>query len=1583
MAAKYSLRHRELVDDILRSEKKSPEITRQFIEAFYAKLPVELLEQFAPARAREIAQYARRHFETRPKGDVPSIFLAHETLTIDGQEVERLRVIVINHDRPFLVDSLLGLFNHLGLRLHVMFHPLIATTRDAKGKLTALHGKSARQESLIYAELSPLPPEISEAQLQADILRVMQKVYASVADWKAMDRELESYAQTLRSHSGNISAETRQEILDFVDWLRSKNFVFLGAADYPRKGDSLLRDTSRALGIYRLAAPDESVEFSLTPTVSTEVIITKATHFSEVHRNVQLDFIALPYFNAQGKLAGEFRLLGLFTSNVYYQSAGSIPFLRRKIAHVLSRAGFEPVSYDGKALKTILEFLPRDEVFQIDSEHLFSLAMGVLSNESHPQVKLFLREDPFRRFVSAMVYIPRERFSTAIRDHVNTLLATTHRGTVSTFYTQLTDSPLARLHVMITLSPQSPRDVFVPALESKISALVNVWEDALRDALIAAHGARLGEALTQRYAAAFPNTYVYGHTALSAVYDIQKFEHCAQQGGLALELFTRNDEAEHEIHLKCFSADTKATLSSILPLLENMGLTVRDVTPYVISPKGSEPMLLRDFALSLKPGCRVSLAQDKARLEEALNAVWQNRTANDALNGLVFLTPLTVRDTEILRAYVRYLLQAGSAYRIGYVMQVLCTHHTVAHLLVQLFHARFAPTTPHRDAEVARLKTAIEAACNSISNLAEDRILRRILAVLMATLRTNFYQRDTRGAPKPYLSLKLHSADIPELPLPVPFAEIFVTSQRVEGIHLRGDRVARGGLRWSDRPEDFRTEVLGLLKAQMVKNAVIVPSGAKGGFVLRQAPSERSALQQEGVACYKLFLRGLLDITDNIVNGKIVPPREVVRHDGDDPYLVVAADKGTASFSDIANSIAAEYGFWLGDAFASGGSVGYDHKAMAITARGAWVSVERHFREAAMDITKPFTAVGIGDMSGDVFGNGLLLSNQFKLLAAFNHRHIFLDPTPDVAKSFAERQRLFALAGSGWNDYNPALISKGGGVYERSVKSIALSKEVRAALGTHVTSASPDELIQMILKAPVDLLWNGGIGTYVKASSESHDEVGDRNNNALRVNGNELRCKMVGEGGNLGFTQRGRIEYARAGGRINTDAIDNSAGVDCSDHEVNIKIALGAAKNLPKAKRDALLKRMTDEVARLVLRDNELQTHAISLAEAHGSKLLEPAQQLMQNLERDGLLNRSVEFLPSDKQIGELRTQKLGLSRPEIAVLLAYSKMEIYSALKDSAHLDAPYFIADLLRYFPKAMQKDYAKVIAAHPLKREIIATMTTNSMVNRTGITLMHGLIRETGLHAAHIAQAYVITRDAFDLRSLWSSIEGLSGKVEASVQADLFAEATQFIEQSCRWLLTHMPQPMQIDAVMAAFKKPIAELSAAVPQLMTHTLKQSYEATRNRFTSKGVPAAIAERVALLEVLIAAWDIVEIAQLRSLPVKAVGSMYFELGAQLRLGWLRQRARAIATETSWQSLAIKSLITELYQAQQNITLHVLGRSKTLPKRPQELAEAWVKNNADAMARYLQSMTELEQQKSLDYAMLIVVLRQVQWIVNQ
>ncbi len=1427
----------------------------RFVRRFYSHVPPEDILDRAPEDLYGAALSLWRFAETRPPGRA-RLRVIDPRVEEEGWRSPRTIVEIVNDDMPFLVDSVTAALAGEGFAVNLVIHPILRVERDAEGRLAALRDDAAGngdgaglRESFMHVEISAESGGARFDALTAALERVLGEVRAAVTGWAAMRARIQRVIADLAEEPPPLAEAERKEAADFLAWLDDANFTFLGFREYrfgagegsldivPGSGLGILGDDSYPVfdGLRNFATlPPDVRQFLREPRL---LLITKSNRRARVHRPVHMDAICIKSFDAEGRAIGERLVVGLFTSLAYSRSPRAIPLLRRKVERTLERAGFDPASHDGKALLHILDTYPRDELFQIGEDELLETAMGILHLQERQRIALFVRRDPFERFVSCLVYVPRERYDTALRQRFAAILERAFSGTIETFNAQLDESVLGRVHFIVRTTPGRFGAIDAAAIERDLAEAGRSWADRIGEALGRAKGEAAGSALLRRYADAFPTAYRERFGGAAGVADIERLEELQHGAPIAVTLYRAPDGDDRELGFKIYRLATPVPLSEVLPVLEHLGLKVITETPYAIAPAGSAAAWMQDFSL-IMPSGEVDVARDRARFEEAFLRLWSGSMESDGLNRLVLMAGLDWRQVVVLRLYVKVLRQAGSAYSQAYMEDALSAYPAIARNLVALFERRFDPKREKgRDADQAKVVAAIERDLDAVQSLDEDRILRSFLLLVRKSLRTNYFQRDAAGEPKPYLSVKLLSREIELLPLPRPLYEIYVLSPRVEGVHLRGSKVARGGIRWSDRKEDFRTEILGLMKAQMVKNAVIVPTGSKGGFVVKRPPASREAFQAEGVECYKTLLRGLLDITDNFQGARIVPPRDVVRHDADDPYLVVAADKGTATFSDIANGVSAEYGFWLGDAFASGGSVGYDHKVMGITARGAWEAVKRHFREVGSDIqTSDFTAVGVGDMSGDVFGNGMLRSAHTKLIAAFDHRHVFLDPDPDPATSFAERRRLFALPRSSWADYNAKLISKGGGVFERSRKSIALSPEIAARLGLTAEKLTPAELVQAILKAPVDLLWFGGIGTYLKAAAERHAEVGDRANDALRIDAEEIRAAVVGEGANLAVTQRGRVAYALKGGRINTDAIDNSAGVDTSDHEVNIKILLDAvvaAGDLTVAQRHALLQEMTDAVAELVLADNYLQTLALSLAEAQGTARLDEQLRTIRALERSGELSRAVEFLPDDDTLVARAASGRGLTRPELAVLMAYVKNTLVDALGDSDLPDDPQLLPCLLGYFPPLLVERFPRAIAAHRLRREIVATVVANDLVNRGGITFLQEMRERTGRSAGDVARAYAIVKEIFAFGPLWAAVDALDNKVAASVQAEMLLTGGRLMERATAWFLRG--RSLDIRAQIDAFRPRIAELAEHIvetlPDAERNELARRVDAARHR--------------------------------------------------------------------------------------------------------------------------------------------------------
>lgn len=1556
-----------------------------FITAYFENTDPDEITTRGPATLFAQANAHWRLLDAPRAAQTPKIRVFNPTLAEDGFVSDHTVVQIVNDNMPFLVDSVTMAINRSGRTAHWIVHPLMSVARDASGSVTSVStvsaakaaGRSDPVESLILVECDRIVDQAAQQTLVEDLHRVLLDVRGAVVDWQPM------MARAAEARKGcekfTLAPEKRDEAIAFLQWLEDRHFTFLGARDYDLKRDgdvvSLVALPDSGLGILR--GPVKTVETRLPPEVvalmdSTEmVMVTKAMTRATVHRPAWLDYIAVKRFDEAGNVIGESRFLGLYTSTAYSEPVSNIPLVRQRVADVMSGSGVVPESHAAKSLQAILDDYPRDELFQIDTATLMEHAIGILRLQERQRTRLFLRRDPFGRFTSAQAFVPRDRYNTELRVKISNELMFALNGQSIEFTPMLTDSPLARIHYLVRAKDLAPQNVNLTMLESRIAKLAQRWEDDCTAELLRSHGEGNGLTLANRFANAFPTAYREDFSALVGAEDADMLASLSPAVPMMVKLYRPLDAGPGMLRFKIYNT-AKVALSDSLPVLEHMGARVLDEHPYHIV-SGAETLWIHDLGLQLPASTDLSAV--KLRFETLFSQAWSGEVESDDLNRLVLNTALDARSISVLRACSRYFKQLGFAYSQNYIEAALNKNSVITQLIAELFGARFKPDYVG-DREVAQkhLREQLEAQMSNVASLDEDRILRQFIATIGATLRTNLWQTTASGAYKPYMSFKLNPREVPGVPEPKPLFEIWVYSPRVEGVHLRGGKVARGGLRWSDRREDFRTEILGLVKAQQVKNTVIVPVGSKGGFVLKNAPpaTDREAYQAEGVACYKIFLSGLLDLTDNIVKGAIVPPQKVIRHDADDPYLVVAADKGTATFSDIANGVSADYGFWLGDAFASGGSVGYDHKKMGITARGAWESVKRHFRAAGVNTqTTDFTAAGIGDMSGDVFGNGMLLSEHIRLVAAFDHRHIFIDPAPDAAKSFAERQRLFNLPRSSWDDYDKSLISQGGGVYPRTAKSISLSPEARAVLGIETAELTPVELLRVILQAPVDLLYNGGIGTYVKATFETNAQVGDKAGDAFRVNGNDLRCKVLAEGGNLGCTQNGRIEFAQKGGRIYTDAIDNSAGVDCSDHEVNIKILLGSiveAGDLTLKQRNDLLASMTDEVGHLVLTDNYYQTQALDIATHRPLYVLDGQQRLMQSLEKQGRLNRAIEYLPSDDEIFHRKALKQGLTAPEGAVVLAYAKMSVFDELVASNLPDDPFFSRALKAYFPKVLSERFAEAISHHPLKREIIATFITNTVVNRAGATFVNFIASEAGATAADVIRAFTLAREIFDLEPLWDQIDALDYVVDSKLQLDLLSKLIAIAQRASRWMLRIRAQSTDLPTLIQRYQPAARELRWQLDDWLPANAHANWQKEANALTQAGVEATLAQNLTALEYIFPALDLVDLAQSSNTGLEQAARAYFGIDDELGLTGWRTQINRLPTDTLWQTQARGSARDDVYSIASQITRGLLSR--------QEDISYWRAQHATAVDR-LTSLLGTISAQAPDLAPVSVALREL------
>lgn len=1516
------------------------------LTAFYRHVaPEDLLERDAADLYGVVLAQLRLSGE-RPQGKALVRVFTPSVSTNGWSAGGHTVVEVVTDDMPFLVDSVSMALAEDHHDIHQVIHPQFVVRRDLGGRLLEVLDEQAdtgahdvARESWMHLEIDRISDD-QVAGIQERLGKVLVDVREAVEDWARMHAQIDQIVADLAENPPPLPAEELAQGAALLQWLGDNHFTFLGYREYAleaRDGEEVLVAVpGTGFGILRA---DPSAARVLPEAVAAHarekklLVLAKANSRATVHRPVFLDYVGVKKFGPDGEVVGEQRFLGLFSSAAYTESVRRIPVLREKAAQVIETAGFDEMSHAGKALMDVLETYPRDELFQTPIEDLVPITSQVMHTRERRQLKLFVRRDVYGRFLSCLVYLPRDRYNTTVRERIAAILKQQLAGDSIEYTAHVGDSFAARLHFVVRPKPgELIGRPDVADLEHRCAEAARSWRDDFTNAVISTYGEEQGSRLVRTYAGCFPEAYKEDYPPATGAVDLGRLEQIAGDEGFALSLYEDVAAPPGEARLKVYRIGPPLSLSQVLPILSTTGVEVVDERPYGLEGLERESYIY-DFGLRYPHAM-----PDHVRelFQDTVAAVWNGQNESDGFNALVLAAGLTWRQATVLRAYAKYMRQGGTPFAQDYIEDALRNNVDITRHLVHLFEARFDPGRngdlpadgETRRAKCAELEERIGRALDEVSSLDHDRILRSYLTIIKATLRTSFFMSGADGQPLERLSLKLDPSSIPDLPEPRPKFEIFVYSPRVEGVHLRFGAVARGGLRWSDRRDDFRTEVLGLVKAQMVKNTVIVPVGAKGGFFCKQLPdaSDRDAWMTEGVSCYTTFISGLLDITDNLVDGPegrtVVPPVSVVRHDVDDPYLVVAADKGTATFSDIANQVSADYGFWLGDAFASGGSVGYDHKAMGITARGAWVSVRRHFRELGVDCQhEDITVVGVGDMSGDVFGNGMLCSEHIRLVAAFDHRDIFIDPDPDSTTSYAERRRLFDLPRSSWQDYDRSLISEGGGVFPRSAKSIPVSAQLRAALGIDADQVqkgrmTPAELMRAILLAPVDLLWNGGIGTYVKGRAETHAEAGDKANDAIRVDGRELRVKCVGEGGNLGLTQRGRIEYAARGGRINTDFIDNSAGVDTSDHEVNIKILLDrvvADGDLTGKQRNELLASMTDEVAELVLADNYDQNLALANAESLAPALLHVHEDWMRTLEQGGMLNRDLEALPTRREVARLRDRKEGLTAPELSVLMSWTKIVLAEDLLDSELPDDPFLRSDLFSYFPAKMRQGYRDQMEDHQLRREIVVTQIVNQLVNNAGITYFHRLAQETSASTAELAKANFVAREIFGCDRLTRRIASFDNQIDASVQTHMRLESRTLAERASRWLLNARRITEDTEGVVDTFEVIVEKVMAELPHLMVGRELEAFEERRDALVGKGVPEDLATSVAVCPPAYMILGVVETANRDDRDPMEVARMHFEVGERLGLSLLVSRILALPREDRWQTMARAALRDDLH----------------------------------------------------------------------
>lgn len=1566
-----------------------------------------LLDELKERRPRDIygAIFGTWNFVQEFDSRKPKLRLFNPDFEKHGWQNNHTVLALLIRDIPFAIDSIRLELNARDIAIHTVHGVKLRTVRDEAGHLQQIgsanhraHHEGARTEALYQLEIGRCSEGRELRELQNALMQVLGEVEIVVDDFRHMRSQVEKLQEDIASWQRFVAGGVLDEGVHFLRWLHNNHFTFLGVetlqVSYEGDAPHVQRIVGSERGLLKRRSTsgvaDLSHELAATTTVpaTLESLITfsKSSVRSRVHRRAHPDYIAVRLLDEKGRIGRVVRFLGLFTSATYTTSATSIPLVRQKVSTLIKRADVNLDSHEGKSLLRVIETFPRDELFVATVDELFRIVTAVHAIAERKQVRLFLRGDASAKFFSCFVYTPKDIYNTELREKIQGTLFQALDAVESEFNTYFSESVLTRVHFIFRIDDDANPEPDENELEKRVIQVSKSWEDMLGESLIEEFGEERGNFYAHLYERAFPPGYQHDFDPRVGVTDIKAIRGLDNENDIGLNLYRVLEDKPNVVRFRLFHIGEPLFLSDIMPILENLGLRAVGERPYGIVRHDRLRIWVHEFTLIYGLADEIDIGVVKEKFQEAFLRIWRGDADNDAFNRLVLGTRLGWREVAMLRAYARYMKQINVKFSTDFIAEALAHHLGVAQQLAEFFVCRFNPhgddAEADRNAYSKGLKERIITALDKVENLSEDRVIRAYLELILATLRTNFFAQDNAGNFKPCISFKFNPATISDLPLPRPMFEIYVYSPRVEGVHLRRGKVARGGLRWSDRLEDYRTEVLGLVKAQQVKNAVIVPVGAKGGFVCKRLgkTATREEVQAEGIACYQIFVRGILDLTDNLIGNAVVPPADVKRFDEDDYYLVVAADKGTASFSDIANAISAEYKFWLGDAFASGGSIGYDHKKMGITARGAWVSVERNFRERGLNTrTTDFTVIGIGDMSGDVFGNGMLRSEHIKLVAAFDHRHIFIDPEPDPLASFAERQRLFNLPRSSWADYRVSLISSGGGVFSRNAKSIAISDAMKQRFDIAQATLTPTELISSLLKAPVDLIWNGGIGTYFKASRESHTDAGDKSNDSLRVDGSDVRARVIGEGGNLGMTQMSRIEYALHGGALNTDFIDNSAGVDCSDHEVNIKILLNdivVSGDLTEKQRRELLEQMQESVLELVLLNNYRQTQAISVAAHEALLRTGEYRRLISSLEAGGHLNRALEFIPDDESLAERRTQRQALTRPELSILIAYVKGLLKQELAASGLPDDPYISRIITTAFPPLLAERYPQEVAHHRLRREIIATQAANDMVNRMGITFVDRMRASTGYGSADITRAYITARDIFDMQTHWSAIEALDSRIDNNLQLQLFSDITRLVRRASRWLLRNRRSIIDPAVEVERFFDSVAKFRGTLSDLLSSSAAERYHERCQQLEDQGVPAPLTNVVAGAPALYSMLGIVEAAKQSGADLNDVAKVYFRLGEVLELEWFARQIADLHIENHWQALARESFRDDLEWQQRSLTVGVL-RYMSADADTEEALRLWLESQAAMVERWRLMLNDLHGAQTQDFAMYSVAVREL------
>ena len=1564
---------------------------REFVYRYYSMDTREDLlkisRQDLLGGAQSFWKFIQFHKPEQPKIEVFNPDYSHH-----GWHSTHSVVRILHWDMPFVVDSVRVKLNDHGSTIHLLRNCVIHSRRNQNFEL--IHNDTEFAEAELHREAA-LYLEIDRVESLNELDDLKNQLEAVLADVARVVDDFDPMLERVTKLRDSINPAKGVEVQEFLSWLMSNNFTFLGYEELRVKtidGEKqITRPTETQLGLLRPMHQGELGQLELEPFIERDFFeqtewlsFSKASVRSSVHRPAYPDFITVRCFDDNGKIICEARIVGLYTSPVYRQPPSTIPYIRHKVDAIRQRSGLDLKSHHGKDLTQILEIFPRDELFQTCQDELFETSMSILRIQERKHIKVFIRQDPYGPFCSALVFVPRDIYNTAFRTRVEKILCHRLDAVDSEFTTYFSESILARVHFILKLRGRIEYDSDIINQEVRLAA--SSWDEDVQEAVLETFGEVRGNKLLSQYGAGFGAGYRDAFSPQSVVVDLEHFDTINEKTLLSMGFYQSLDDKPGQIHFKLYHFVEPLPLADQIPIIENLGLRVLSEYPFLINKNSGNVIWIHDFLLSFSTDFTDDLQKIGPVFREAFEKIWFGQAENDRFNLLVLAAGMNWRQVAILRAYSRYLKQIRVGFSQTYIAETLCNNINIARLLVEMFEIRFNPSLAlsrtQRQARVQQLQQQILDALDDVSVLSEDKIIRRYQSVVAATLRTNFYQTDAQGECKPYISLKMAPGEIPDIPKPVPMFEIFVYSPKVEGVHLRGGKVARGGLRWSDRVEDFRTEVLGLVKAQQVKNALIVPVGAKGGFVPKQMPvnGNREEIMAEGVSCYQTFIRALLDVTDNLQDDKVIHPEQVIYYDEDDSYLVVAADKGTATFSDIANEISKEYDFWLGDAFASGGSEGYDHKKMGITAKGAWVSVQRHFREKEINVQRDaITAIGIGDMAGDVFGNGMLSSESIALVGAFNHLHIFIDPDPDIVQGFAERQRLFDLPRSSWSDYDNSLISEGGGVFSRQAKSIVITEAMKRCFKISASRLTPNELIRSMLRAPVDLVWNGGIGTYVKAMSENHGDVGDKANDPLRINGCELQARVVGEGGNLGFSQLGRVEYCLQGGAMNTDFIDNSGGVDCSDHEVNIKILLNdmvITGDMTVKQRNVLLETMTDDISELVLTNNYRQTQAISLAESDAVQRMDEYRRFIEHLEGQGKLDRSIEFLPDNEALDERVSAGKGLTRPELSLLISYSKADLKEALVDSPVIVDDYLAREVYTAFPSVLVEQFPEAIGNHRLRREIIATQVANHLVDMMGISYVYRLQQTTGATAPEIARAYAVSRDVFDVSRYWEMIESLDHRIPSAVQHKMMSVLIKLVRRASRWFIRLKRQDLVPEEVVSYFAPRVREFLSSYPRYLTEHEQQELQSGITDLVNQGVPEELALMIAGQRYLLSSLPVIHAVEQTGQTLETVSRTYFAIGSRLELNWYGKELGNLEVNNHWQSLARDSVRDELTWQQRALTVALINRSEKGSDLEQQL-DNWVVQHMPLVTRWQSMLNEIRNNNHTEMAMFMVANREL------